>query len=112
VLGTVGLLAVLLRNVLERRSELAVLRAMGYRQAVLAAMMVAEHVLLLFSGLACGTLSALVAIAPALAIRGGGVPLSMIALLLVAVSAVGLLASLAGGFAVLRAPLVPALRSE
>jgi ABC-type lipoprotein release transport system permease subunit len=112
VLGTVGLLAVLLRNVLERRSELAMLRAMGYRQVVLSAMMVAEHVLLLFGGLACGTVSALVAIAPALATRGGTVPLAIVVLLLVAVSAVGLLASLAGGLAVLRAPLVPALRSE
>jgi ABC-type lipoprotein release transport system permease subunit len=111
-LGTAGLLTVLLRNVLERRSELAVLRAMGYRQAVLAAMMVVEHVSLLLAGLACGTVSALVAITPALAARGGTAPLSMIALLLVTVSGVGLLASLAGGFAVLRSPLVPALRSE
>ena len=43
VLGTIGLLAVLLRNVLERRAELALLRAIGYRQATLAAMVVAEH---------------------------------------------------------------------
>ena len=47
VLGTIGLLAVLLRNVLERRAELALLRAMGYRERTLAAMVVAEHVLLL-----------------------------------------------------------------
>ena len=31
VLGTIGLAAVLLRNVLERRRELALLRAVGYR---------------------------------------------------------------------------------
>ena len=47
VLGTIGLLAVLLRNVLERRSELALLRAVGYRERTLAAMVVGEHVLLL-----------------------------------------------------------------
>ena len=70
VLGAFGLVAVLLRNVLERRGELALLRAMGYRERTLAAMVVAEHVLLMVGGLVCGTVSALVAIAPAVAARG------------------------------------------
>ncbi len=112
VLGTIGLLAVLLRNVLERRSELALLRAVGYRERTLAAMVAGEHVLLLAVGLACGTVSALVAIAPALAARGGAVPVTMIGVLLLGVSAVGVIASLIGGTMVLRAPLVAALRSE
>jgi putative ABC transport system permease protein len=112
VLGTIGLLAVLLRNVLERRAELAVLRAVGYGERTLAAMVVAEHVFLLIVGLACGTASALVAIAPALAARGGAVPVAMVGLLLLAVSAAGLVASLIGGAVVLRAPLVASLRSE
>ena len=112
VLGTIGLLAVLLRNVLERRAELALLRAIGYRQGTLAAMVVAEHVLLMVCGLACGTVSALVAIAPALAARGGVVPVTMVGLLLAGVTAAGLISSLLGGLAVLRSPLVVALRSE
>ncbi len=112
VLGTVGLLAVLLRNVLERRAELALLRAVGYRRETLAAMIAGEHVLLLVLGLACGTVSALVAIIPALAARGGAVPVATTALLLTAVMAVGLVSSLAGSLAVLRSPLVAALRSE
>jgi len=112
VLGTIGLLAVLLRNVLERRAELALLRAMGYRERTLAAMVVAEHVLLLVAGLACGTVSALVAIAPALSARGGVVPAAMVGLLIVAVTAAGVISSLVGGFVVLRSPLVAALRSE
>jgi putative ABC transport system permease protein len=112
VLGTIGLLAVLLRNVLERRAELALLRAMGYREGTLAAMVVIEHVLLLACGLACGTVSALVAIAPAVAARGGVVPAAMVGVLLVAVTATGLISSLLGGLVVLRSPLVAALRSE
>jgi putative ABC transport system permease protein len=112
VLGTLGLLAVLLRNVLERRAELALLRAVGYRQATLAAMVVAEHVLLMVCGLACGTVSALVAIAPALAARGGVVPVAVVGLLLVGVMTAGLVSSLLGGLAVLRTPLVVALQSE
>ena len=112
VLGTVGMLAVLLRNVLERRAELALLRAMGYRKQTLVAMVVTEHVMLMLCGLACGTVSALVAIAPALAGRGGAVPVTMVGVLLVAVTTAGLVSSIGGGIAVLHAPLVTALRSE
>lgn len=112
VLGTFGLIAVLLRNVLERRGELALLRAMGYRERTLAAMVVAEHVLLMAGGLVCGTVSALVAIAPAVAARGGVLPAAVVGLLLVTVTVAGLISSLLGGIVVLRAPLVAALRSE
>ena len=112
VLGTIGLAAVLLRNVLERRGEIALLRAVGYRRQTLAMMLVAEHLLLMVSGLACGTISALVAIAPAVAARGGAVPVVMVGVLLVAVTAAGLVSSLVAGLAALRSPLLAALRSE
>jgi putative ABC transport system permease protein len=112
VLGTIGLAAVLLRNVLERRGEMALLRAVGYRRQTLAMMLVAEHLLLMVSGLACGTISALVAIAPALWARGGAVPVAMIGALLVAVIAAGVASSAVAGVAALRSPLLAALRSE
>jgi hypothetical protein len=47
VLGTIGLGAVLLRNALERRRELALLRAVGYRPRHLALIALAENALLL-----------------------------------------------------------------
>jgi putative ABC transport system permease protein len=112
VLGTIGLAAVLLRNVLERRGEIALLRAVGYRGQTLAAMLVAEHLLLMVCGLACGTVSALVAIAPAVSARGGTVPVAMVGLLLVAVTAAGLVSSVVAGLVALRSPLLAALRSE
>ena len=59
VLGTLGLGAILLRNVLERRRELALLRALGYQQSDFLAMVVAENVLLLIAGLMVGTFCAL-----------------------------------------------------
>ncbi len=112
ILGTIGLASVLLRNVLERRGEMALLRAVGYRRQTLAMMLVAEHLLLMVSGLACGTISALVAIAPALSARGGAVPVAMVGLLLVAVVAAGLISSVLAGLAALRSPLLAALRFE
>jgi putative ABC transport system permease protein len=112
VLGTLGLGAVLLRNVLERRRELALLRALGYRQADFFAMVVAENVLLLVCGLTTGAFCALLAIAPMFLDRGGRLPLGTLGVLLLGVLATGLLASLGATAAALRSPLLPALRAE
>ena len=112
ILGTVGLGAVLLRNVLERRRELALMRAVGYDARHLSLMVLAENALLLFAGLAAGTGCAIVAIAPAWLERGGGVPLVSLGALLLAVVATGFAASLAATVAAVRAPLLGALRTE
>ena len=45
LLGTLGMAAVLLRNVLERRRELALLRAVGYNSSHFTLMVIAENVL-------------------------------------------------------------------
>lgn len=112
ILGTLGLGAILLRNVLERRRELALLRALGYTQADFLAMVVAENVLLLVGGLVVGTFCALLAIAPMFLDRGGRLPVVTLAILLVGVLGTGLLASLGATVAALRSPLLPALRAE
>jgi hypothetical protein len=113
LVGTVGLAAVLLRNVLERRRELALLRAIGYGRAHLFAIILAETAVLLGWGLAAGALSALIAIAPAAIERGARIPLTTGGwLLLLAVLTAGLVSSLIATRAALRAPLVGALRAE
>ena len=112
ILGTFGLGAVLLRNVLERRRELALMRAVGYNAGHLSLMVVAENAFLLFAGLAIGAGCAVVAIAPAWLERGGGVPLFSLGGLLFVVVATGLAASLAATVAAVRSPLLGALRAE
>ncbi|MGA2132227.1 MAG: FtsX-like permease family protein [Bryobacteraceae bacterium] len=112
LLGTIGLAAILLRNVLERRRELALLRAVGYRPLHLAVIVLAENLLLLVLGLATGTICALLAIAPALSMRGGRLPIESLAVLLGAVLITGIAASLAATRAALRSPVLAALRSE
>lgn len=111
LLGTVGLAAVLLRNVLERRRELALLRAVGFEGRHLSLMVLAEHGGLLALGILIGTTSALVAIAPALALRGGGPRWSWLGLI-AAVGLTGLVASAAAARAALNAPPVSALKTE
>jgi hypothetical protein len=112
LLGTFGLATVQLRNVLERRGELALLRAAGFRRARLAWLVMLENALLLLGGLGAGVLSALVAIAPHLAAGGATIPFDTLALTLALVLCVGLLAGLWAVRATLRAPLLPALRGE
>ena len=113
LVGTIGLAAVLLRNVLERRRELALLRAVGYGRRHLFAIILAENAVLLGWGLAAGALSALVAIAPAAIERGARIPLTTGGWLLVlAVLGAGLVSSVLATRAALHAPLVGALRAD
>ncbi|HKG47445.1 MAG TPA: FtsX-like permease family protein [Pyrinomonadaceae bacterium] len=111
-LGTLGMAAVLLRNVFERRRELALLRAVGYNSSHFAAMVITENVLMLMLGLAVGFVCALLAIAPVLFERGGRLPNISLGLLLLAVLLSGAIASLVATLAALRSPLLPALRAE
>jgi hypothetical protein len=112
LLGTLGLAAVMLRNVFERRRELAVLRAAGYRRADLARLILAENSLLLVGGLLTGIVSAAVAVLPALIAHGRAPGGSSLGAILAAVVLTGLLASVVAVAAALRAPLLASLRSE
>ncbi len=112
LLGTLGLGAVLLRNVMERRKELALLRAVGYRPEHLRTMVIAENAYLLIAGTLIGAVSAIVAILPAFLERGGHLPNPSLALLLLAVPISGMAASLIAVKIVSRAPLLGTLRAE
>jgi hypothetical protein len=112
LLGTVGLGTVLLRNAFEQRKELALLRAVGYRERDVSTLVVAENLFLLLLGLGAGTVSALVAIGPALRERGGQLPLLALAALLLAVVLTGLAVSRLAVAAIQRLPVLASLRSE
>src|SRR5207248_1707901 len=66
LLGSAGLGVIVLRNVLERRGELALLQAVGFRRRTLQWLVLSEHGGLLALGLAIGILAALIAILPVL----------------------------------------------
>lgn len=112
LLGTVGLAAVLLRNVWERRSELALMQALGFSRAALVWLVLSENAVLVAAGLVAGLLSAGLAIAPHAASRAEQIPWSSLLLTFAAVFAAGMLAGLAALIPALRARLLPALRSE
>jgi putative ABC transport system permease protein len=112
ILGTVGLATILLRNVIERRQELALLRAVGYRRSIISAIILVENVFLIVWGLVSGVFCALSAILPAIHARGASIPFTRIALIVFAVLAAGFISSLIAVLAAHRAPLLTALRSE
>ena len=112
LLGTFGLAAVQMRNVIERRRELALLRATGFRRRTLAALVMAENGLLLVGGLACGVAAALVAVLPHLLAGAAAIPWLWLAGTLALILAVGLVASLAAVRAAVTAPLLATLREE
>jgi ABC-type lipoprotein release transport system permease subunit len=113
LLGTIGMAAVLMRNLLERRRELALLGAVGYRPRHFLLMVLAENALLVGGGLAAGTVSALLAISPAALERGSRMPLTAGGvLLLFGVVLTAALSSVLATRVALRGPLVEALRSD
>ena len=112
VLGSVGLGIVVLRNVLERRGELALLQAVGFTRPALRRLVVSEHWLLVFLGLGTGMLAAGLALWPSLRGPGTDVPLRGLALTLGGLALSGMLWSWLAACAALRGPLLRALRNE
>jgi len=112
LLGTVGLGAVLARNVLERRREIGLLRAVGYSPGDIRSMVLSEGMILVTSGLALGAGCAIVAILPALRDRAQSLPLVSLGGLLVAVLVTGAIASLFAIRLTAGTPVVLAIKSE
>ncbi len=112
LLGTVGLAAVLLRNVLERRRELALLRATGYSTQNLSTMILAENAFLLVSGLIAGAVCACIAVLPTVIQRGGTPPWIALVVLVIAVLVVGIGTSLLAVRTAVRSSILSGLRSE
>jgi cell division protein FtsX len=112
LLGTAGLAAILLRNTLERRRELGLLRAVGFNPRHLATMTLSENLFLLVCGLATGFACALIAVVPVVLQRGGSLPWPSLFALLATVLAAGVLSSWLAVRVVVRSPLLNALRSE
>lgn len=112
LLGTLGVGAVLARNVLERQREWGLLRAVGYEPAHLRRLVMAESAALVAGGVLIGVVSALVAVAPALTERAQSLPWRELVLVLLAVGGAGLAASLLALRLVTGIPAVSALKTE
>jgi len=112
LLGSAGLGVVVLRNVLERRAELGLLLAVGFRKRAVQWLVLAEHGVLLGLGLVLGIIAAVVAVLPALFSPARQLPYASLALTLGAVFLNGLVWTWAATRVALRGNLLSALRNE
>ena len=112
LLGSAGLGIVVLRNVLERRAELALLQAVGFSRPALRRLVVAEHWLLVLLGLATGLTAAALALWPTLRSPVAVTAPGELVVILAGLTLGGLLWSWLAAWAALRGPLLDALRNE
>ena len=112
VLGSVGLGLVVLRNTLDRRNELAMLRAVGFNKVALKRMVFYEHSGLMLGGLACGVVAALVAVGPALRVPGATIPYLSLTVTIAAMVVSGAIWIWAAAAFAMSGPMLDALRSE
>jgi ABC-type lipoprotein release transport system permease subunit len=108
LLGSIGLGIVVLRNVLERRGELALLQAVGFERAALQGLVLAEHWLLIALGLFIGIAAAVVAVLP----KGAALPLGLLLGTLGALVVGGFVWCWLAAWLALRGSLLHALRNE
>ena len=112
LLGSVGLGIVVLRNVLERRGELALLAAVGFRRRSIKWVVLSEHGALLLLGIVIGMGAAFIAVLPSVLTPGTELPWRSLAWTLGAVLASGALWTWAATQLALRGKLLDALRNE
>jgi ABC-type antimicrobial peptide transport system permease subunit len=112
VLGAFGLAILVQRNVAERRPELALMRALGFPVAALRRLVLAEHWVLLAAGLACGVVSALVAVLPTFSDSRADPPWAALALVLGGVLLSGIISTRLAIWRALQGDLISGLRRE
>ncbi len=112
LLGTLGLAVVMVRNVLERRAELALLQAVGFPAPSISWIVLAENLFLLVFGVLIGVLTASLAVLPHFLSGLADPPWLSVSVTLGSIVLIGLIAGAASITATLHSPLAPALRRE
>ena len=111
LLGTFGLALVLFRNIIERRGELATLRAFGFRRRLLSQMLFLESCFLLVIGMLIGIIAGLASI---FASQGHlpSFPWFSLTITLLFIFGFGIIANAVAVAVALRSPLLTTLKSD
>ncbi len=112
LLGTAGIGVLIARHVFERRGELGLMQALGFRTGALRGMILGEHGVLLVLGVALGSATAALAVIPQLMSSGGGLSVSFLGGLIAAVLAFGIVVCVTAASVVVRGRLTEAIRKE
>ena len=110
LLGTFGLATVQVRSVLERKQQLGLLRAIGFRLPQLSSLVMLENAWLLLIGLAVGIGSALLTTVPHWLTGAASVPWLALLVIFISIAVVGLAAGWLASRSISRVPLLESLR--
>lgn len=111
LLGTFGLALVLLRNILERKGELATLRAFGFRRGLLTRMLFLESSFLLLVGMLIGAAAGIVGVINSLG-ELPTFPWFSLTITLLFILCFGIIANAIAVYFALRLPLLSTLKSD
>jgi ABC-type antimicrobial peptide transport system permease subunit len=112
LIGTVGLGIVLLRNIRQRRQELALYLALGFRPDFIHRCILAEHLVILLSALILGIISSLTGILPSLLTPEYSAPVVFIGVILLLMGINGFLWIWFPARSALKKDILPGLRDE
>ncbi|MEM7393722.1 MAG: FtsX-like permease family protein, partial [Verrucomicrobiota bacterium] len=112
LLGSFGLGIVVLRNVLERRSELGLLRAVGFTRGRVLNQLITEHGVLLLAGLLCGVAPAALALVPSALTPGADLSYDRMAFTAAGILLNGFLWTVFAALFALKGGLIQSLRNE
>lgn len=85
IIGTIGLGIILMRNMLERRKEFELLKALGYQKSRIFQLILAENISLLILGMTIGIVSAFIGILPSILSPSFYIPSNFLFVLVLAV---------------------------
>jgi len=103
LLGTLGVAAVQMQGLFERRGEFAVLRAVGFTLRRLRGLLILETVIMISAGVSLGAGAALVVLAPLMVSGRANLPAGWLAVSALA----ALVSALAAGFVAARGGMIP-----
>lgn len=113
ILGTIGLAVILARTILERRREIAMMQAVGFRNSSIFQILANEYLVLLVTGVLMGFLAAVVATLPAFLSTNSDASFSTVLFVVSAILVNGVLWIAAlSWFPVRKKTLVNALKTE
>jgi len=112
ILGTTGLGLVVLLNIIDRRGELGMMRAIGFGKDTLKRMIIYEHLGLIVTGLLFGVAAALVAVTPAIRTPRSELPYLSVGITIACILINSVVWIWLASWSALRANLLDALRNE
>jgi ABC-type antimicrobial peptide transport system permease subunit len=112
IIGTFGLGFLLIRNILDRQAEIATYRALGFRKSYITRLLVAEHLLILVTGMCVGIVAGVAVIFPSLFSPASKVPFTFLSAILGLIFLTGFLWIIFPVRAAMRKEIVLVLKKE